>query len=324
MNIFRTFFVVASLLFLLNLLASCNDSIQSEIWELDNLTQISGHKVSYTGSPVVVQTDLGPAIRFNGVKDKVLIDANPIGEAKAFTVEMVFNADPAYATNKEPRILHIQDFSDPLQKRVMMELRLNASNQIYLDGFMNTDNAKLTLIDEKLLHASGVWNHIAITYANDTLTTWFNGKKELQGRVSYSKAILNATGKTSLGARMDDRTYFKGMIKAIKVTRSKVSPDQFFYSDKLTSAQTHNSINQPDFMVSTTSNEMIVRLNDNNRVQGDTWLEVFNSVGQRLHRSKFQDQASASVPLHSLGNPEGLMLVKVLFPDREITRKVQR
>jgi len=323
MSILKASLLICSLLFLLKEFAFCNDSIRSELWELDNLNEIAGHKVSYTGSPVVVQTDLGPAIRFNGVKDKVLIDANPIGDAKAFTVEMVFNADPAYATNKEPRFMHIQDPSDPAQKRVMMELRLSASNQVYLDGFMNTDNSKLTLIDEKLLHSSGVWNHVALTYANDTLSTWFNGKKELQGRVSYSKAILNATGKTSLGARMDDRNYFKGMIKAIRVTRSKIGPDQFFYLDKLTSKQTHKTLDQFDFHVSTTNSELIVALNKNSKMKEEAWLEVFNSIGQRLYRSKLQDQSSVSVPFHSLGNPKGLMLVKLLFPGREIARKVQ-
>ena len=117
----------------------------------------------------------------------MLVDFNPIMDAKEFTVELVFKPDACYPNNIEPRFLHIQDPDDPEAKRVMIELRIDANNQCYMDGFMKTDSGSLALIDETLVHPTEVWQHVAITYKDSTLTTYFNGTKELSGTLHYSE-----------------------------------------------------------------------------------------------------------------------------------------
>jgi hypothetical protein len=120
------------------------DTTYYELWDIDTLENIGGHPTTIIGNPQVVMTDIGKAIEFDGDGDMLLIDANPLGEAKEFTIEIIFKPDGAYPQNADPRFVHIQDPDDAAQKRVMMELRITAENLWYLDGFMNTDNASLT------------------------------------------------------------------------------------------------------------------------------------------------------------------------------------
>ncbi len=58
----------------------------------------------------------------------LLVDNNPTGEAKAFTVEVVFKPDSSHPENTAPRFIHIQDPDDKNNKRLMIELRINEKN----------------------------------------------------------------------------------------------------------------------------------------------------------------------------------------------------
>jgi len=200
---------------------------RSETWDIDNLDQIGGHNIVVNGDPEVVETEMGTAVKFDGDGDMILVDCNPIGEAKAFTVEVVFKANASYPENIDPRFIHIQDQDDPDEKRLMIELRINENNQCYLDGFMLTDTAQLTLIDENLVHPTDQWHHAAITFKNGVMTTWFNGEKELSGQVGYAETIINPIGKVAIGGRMDHRNWFNGYIKTLKVTHKVLDPEEF-------------------------------------------------------------------------------------------------
>ncbi len=81
----------------------------SETWKIDNLELIGGHKVSVIGDPEVLITDMGKAVKFDGDGDLLLVDFNPIGDAAAFTVEVVFKPNASYPENIAPRFIHIQD-----------------------------------------------------------------------------------------------------------------------------------------------------------------------------------------------------------------------
>ena len=209
-----------------------SDTIYYELWDISNLEIIGGHAVTTLGDPQVVSTEIGDAVRFDGDGDRLLVDFNPIMDAKDFTVELVFKPDACYPNNTEPRFLHIQDPDDPEQKRVMIELRIDANNQCYMDGFVKTDSGSLALIDETLVHSTEVWQHVAITYKDSTLTTYFNGTKELSGTLHYSKAIVNTLGKTSIGGRMNDVAFYAGIIKTLKVTHACLEPVDFIIPEE--------------------------------------------------------------------------------------------
>lgn len=203
------------------------DTAYYEIWDINNLRCIGGHGVSYLGDPVVVDTETGQAVEFDGEGDRLLVDANPIGESKEFTVEVIFWPDACYPENSDPRFLHIQDPEDPQHKRVLIELRLNRDNECYLDGYMLTDNDDLALMDENLTHPTETWLHAAITYKEGVFTTYMNGVEQGNGKVSYQNCILGQAVKTSLGSRMDERNWFRGKIKTVKVTRKALPPGEF-------------------------------------------------------------------------------------------------
>jgi hypothetical protein len=128
--------VTIILLFLI--LASCNvkpDQTYSEILELKSLKKTGGHYIEVFGTgpdgdkgPEIVKTDRGKAIQFDGIDDRLLVDFNPIGDSKEFTIEVVFKPYPAYDISNAPRFIHIQDPGDALNKRVMIELRLTQNN----------------------------------------------------------------------------------------------------------------------------------------------------------------------------------------------------
>ena len=204
-----------------------SDTFFYEQWDISNLEEIGGHAVTIFGDPVVVATDLGDAVEFDGVEDQLLVDFNPLVDAKEFTIELVFWPAASYPDYTEPRFVHIQDPEDPEGKRVMMELRINANNHGSLDGFMKTDRGGLTPIDESLVQPTETWHHAAITFSDSTFTTWFNGLKELSGTCRYSESMVNPAGKTSLGARMNQVAHFSGRIKTLKISHACLEPEQF-------------------------------------------------------------------------------------------------
>ena len=203
------------------------DSIYYELWDISSLESIGGRPLSVLGNPKVVSTALGDAVKFDGEDDRLLVDFNPIMDAREFTVELVFKPDAYIPGNDAPRFLHIQDPDDPQGKRVMIELRVNENDECYMDGFINTDAESLALIDETLLHSTEVWQHVAITYKDSILTTYFNGTKELSGIVRYDSAIVNPIGKTSLGGRMNHVAFFAGIMKTLKVSHACLTPQEF-------------------------------------------------------------------------------------------------
>jgi len=210
-----------------------------ELWDISNLDAIGGHPVTILGDPQVVSTEIGDAVRFDGHGDRLLVDFNPIMDAREFTVELVFKPDACYPKNTDPRFLHIQDPDDPDQKRVMIELRIDENNQCYMDGFMKTDAGSLPLLDETLVHPTEQWQHVAITYKDSTLTTFFNGVQELSGTVPYKQAIVNTIGKTSIGARMNEVKFYAGLIKTLKFTHACLDPKAFTFINDSTGTYVH-------------------------------------------------------------------------------------
>ena len=219
-------FIILGCCFPLTVIAQ-RSSHYTEVWELKSLKKIGGHKVEVFGNPEVVKTDRGKAVKFDGINDRLLVDNNPIGDATEFTVEVIFKAYPAYEISNQPRFVHIQDPNDSLAKRVMVELRLTPSNEWYLDGYMLTDAGERTLQNKKLTHPAGEWYHAAVTFKDNTFKTFVNGVEEVSGNVTFNKVLVNKTGKVSLGGRMDQRNYYCGLIKTLKVTRKALDPKDF-------------------------------------------------------------------------------------------------
>ncbi|HOY23378.1 MAG TPA: LamG domain-containing protein, partial [Cellvibrio sp.] len=193
--------------FLYGCTSQSSKKLQSEIWKFDSLTNINGYTVEQMGQPKVVSTPLGKAVSFDGDGDRLLVNANPLGDATEFTIEIMFKPNDGFPKNHEPRIFHIESTDNPA-RRITIELRLNDKKQWYFDAFIKSEKSQFTLIDPTKVHPVGEWAHAAMTYKDRQFVSYVNGKKELSGEVDYLTIPANA--KTSVGARMNQIHWFNG------------------------------------------------------------------------------------------------------------------
>ncbi|WP_323815512.1 LamG domain-containing protein [Cellvibrio sp. NN19] len=224
------------------LLSACTSSSSTSVakssnsveWNINSLTSIGGAPVSVMGNPQVVNSGLikscaGTAVAFDGDSDRLLVDANPLGDATEFTIEIIFNPADAYPNNLEPRFFHIESPDNP-NRRITIELRLNDKKQWYLDAYIKSEKSQFTLIDATKVHPVGSWAHAAVTYKNREFISYVNGKQELIGQVDYLPIAANA--KTSIGSRMNQVHWFNGEIAWVKITKKVLTPDEFLLLDK--------------------------------------------------------------------------------------------
>lgn len=289
------------------------DSIHYEYWDINNLVKIGGHAVTVLGDPIVEETDIGPAVRFDGELDQLMVDFNPVGDAKEFTVEIVFKPDACYPENTDPRFLHMQDPEDPQGKRVMIELRIDAKNKVYMDGFMKTDLESLALIDENLVHETEVWQHAAITYKDSEFITYFNGEKELSGTLRYTDKIINTIGKTSLGGRMDNRNYYSGLMKYLKVTHAVLDPGQFIFihddppvSSGIPAAQEKDE--KLDMFPNPVDQELTLDIRSLEN-EAEVELSLFDSSGRVCYRKGSETNPVSIIRINTSTYQEGIYLL---------------
>ncbi|GGK85465.1 laminin G Domain protein [Rufibacter glacialis] len=198
-------------------------------WNFAGFPTVGGHPTTVLGEPKVIQGKGGArVVSFDGVDDGLLVDHNPIAGAEEFSIEVVFKPHAAWPNNVEQRFLHLEDPATR-QRRILLELRLNNRNQWYADFFMSTDNGSLTLIDSSKTHPVGEWATMTLTYKDKEMRGYVNGQLELSGKIEYMP--LPASAKTSIGTRMDKRSWFNGEIKRIRFWKRALQPKK--YSDYL-------------------------------------------------------------------------------------------
>jgi len=217
-------------LILCGCVSQASKKIQSEVWIFDSLTNINGYTLALMGQPTLTTSSIGTAVSFDGDGDRLLVDANPLGDATEFTIEIIFKANDVFPNNHEPRVFHIESPDNPA-RRITIELRLNDKKQWYFDGFIKSEKSQFTLIDPTKVHPIGEWAHAAITYKDREFVSYVNGKKELTGEVDYLTIPANA--KTSVGARMNQIHWFNGDVLQVRVTKKQLKPSEFLLLDKL-------------------------------------------------------------------------------------------
>ena len=172
------------------------------------------------GNPLIVKTTLGDAVHFDGIDDGYFLDFNPLKGMKAFTIEVVFKPDGnGY---KSPRFMHLGETSG---KRVMFETRINQNGKWYFDAHFNAgENKSLTLIDSTKTHISNQWYTLMVVVANDSMTSYVNGAKELSGKIEFAPFD---SGKASFGFRQNYSSWFKGTIYMIRISPTLLKRRQF-------------------------------------------------------------------------------------------------
>jgi hypothetical protein len=218
------FFVIALGLFPLS--ASTQTADSSIIWNLEMVESITGYTISdFSKPPAVIETTIGKASHFNGIDQALLIKANPIGSAKAFTIEVIFRPDSITDDiNKEQRFLHIM--KPGFEKcRLLIELRMNKSQHWVLDNCLSSDSSTLILSNRNFSHPAGYWYHVALVFENETATSYVNGNKELTGHI---KLFPITDGETSVGVRQTYTSWYNGSMKVIRFTPRALKPEEFY------------------------------------------------------------------------------------------------
>jgi hypothetical protein len=181
------------------------------VWTIDNSSQIGGLAVEALGAPRPVETELGPAVRFDGVQDALWIPANPLAGRGRFTVQVLFK--PERGGLSEQRFLHVEELDSP--HRIMMETRLTPDGQWYLDSHLNNGRpgSSLTLIDPQGLHPSERWHWLALTFDGATVRHYVDGIQQGEGLFAFEPL---GPGRVSLGVRFNKRYWFKGLLRELR------------------------------------------------------------------------------------------------------------
>lgn len=193
--------------------------VEAVEWRLDSLKVIGGHTVSAIGAPRLVQTEVGPAVEFNGASDGLFLETNPLRGLERFTVEVVFQ--PAADGPEEQRFLHIEEGGTG--SRALIELRMLPGAMWSLDTYLRTRDAGVTLLDRRNAHPAGRWYSAALAYDGRSMTHYVNGVPELSGAIAFSAL---AGGRTSLGVRQNRVSWFKGRIHSVRITHEALPPDR--------------------------------------------------------------------------------------------------
>jgi hypothetical protein len=204
------------LLMLVMISVSCEEPDKQTLsWEINNTREIGGNSVSVFGEPKIVYGKDEEFVEFDGKDDGLLVNSNPISGMEEFTIEVDFKPFPGFPENREQRFLHIQDPENE-NRRILIELRLNDREEWYGDWFIKSENESLTLIDSTHTHPMNEWFTISMEYRNGKVRGYVNGKEEVSGDFEYLPIGENA--KTSIGTRMDQRSWFKGEIREVRFT----------------------------------------------------------------------------------------------------------
>jgi hypothetical protein len=194
------------------------------VWQVNSLERIGGHPVTVLGSPRVVETPAGKAVEFDGVDDGLVVDVNAIAGLGRFTVEVVF--EPATDGAEEQRFLHFEEAVTG--NRALIELRLLPGPSWCLDTFLRHGEASLALIDKTVLHPAGRWHAAALSFDGKTMTHHVDGVRELSGDVAFKPL---GPGQTSIGVRLNKRSWFKGRIRTIRITADVLAAANLLKAD---------------------------------------------------------------------------------------------
>ncbi len=187
-------------------------------WMLNDLVLSSVSGIRIAGKPESINCKYGKALLFNGSSDGVFLDQMPLEGLEKFTIEIIIC--PHSGGTPEQRYFHSGDVKG---NRVLLELR-STPDGWYLDAFVKSGNEQKTLIDPALKHPLDQWAHIAFVVEHGKQQTFINGIKELESSIEF--APLHG-GRTSIGVRQSETSWFRGEIYEIRISGDALVPSQF-------------------------------------------------------------------------------------------------
>ncbi len=198
------------------LLPFCSAAVSAQtVWKFDRLDSIGGHKIIVVGNPKVVDG----AVEFDGAGDALFFDVHPLAGARQFTLEVIFK--PAADGRPEQRFFHLQENGS--QNRLLLETRL-IDGKWCLDSYAHSAAGFQALIDRSKLHPLGKWTHVASVYDGKEFRHYVDGVLQGKAQVALSP---QGEGRTSAGVRINRVDWFKGAIRAARMSPRALSPEEF-------------------------------------------------------------------------------------------------
>lgn len=213
--------------FMLLITACSSSELMPEVWMLDNTAEIAGYETEVIGNPTVVTGKNFTAVAFDGEGDGILLPVNPLEGKSAFTIEVLFRPDADGP--EEQRFVH---FQDKKENRGLIEIRLNENRNWALDTFLynKSDDKGLTLLDRQNHHPPDTFYWVALVYDGNMMFHYVNGMKELEGQIDFDPM---SAGEISLGMRMNQVHWFKGLIREIRFHPKALHSDELRRAEKL-------------------------------------------------------------------------------------------
>jgi hypothetical protein len=178
------------------------------VWQFDQPATVAGCPTEVLGAPQVVENTGGRFVQFDGAHDGLIVPVNPLARLPQFTIEVLVR--PEAGGGPEQRFLHVQD---EVGNRVLLEIRQTPEGQWALDTFMLSGASRLTLLDRSRTHPAGRWRWVALRYDGHRMTSWVDGRQELEGAIEFAPM---QSGQTSLGVRLNRASWFKGAIWEVR------------------------------------------------------------------------------------------------------------
>jgi hypothetical protein len=184
---------------------------ETAAWDIADTREIAGRSLTKLGAPEVRATEQGQAVCFDGARDGLVLEENPLAGLERFTIQVLFRPDPE--GEAEQRFVHVQE--NESDDRALIETRLLPDGAWYLDTFLRHGDVGLTLKEESRLHRTGSWYWAALTYDGATMRHFVEGVEEASGSIEFEPL---AEGRMSLGVRLNRVSWFKGCIRALAIS----------------------------------------------------------------------------------------------------------
>jgi len=212
---------VFGLLFLLLFTSYCVAADSNEIiWDFNDITSIGGNKTTVVGQPKVIDTEKGKAIKFDGVDDGLIVESLPIAGAEKFTVEIIFLPDANGLQTQ--RFLNLQ--ANNSVNRLLLMMDASPADKIwYLQSFIKSSAGTLDMFQTEKFYPTGKWNSVAVVYDGQKLHSYVNGIEEIAQPLAFSPL---GKGKTSIGMKINQHSFFKGAVRKVRFTRRALGPDK--------------------------------------------------------------------------------------------------
>ncbi|HYJ40668.1 MAG TPA: LamG-like jellyroll fold domain-containing protein, partial [Steroidobacteraceae bacterium] len=107
--------------------------------------------------------------------------------------------------------------------RMLIEIRV-VENSWYLDAFMIGAGYRVTMMAPDRLFPVGRWYHAAATFDGQFFRSFVNGELQMEMATPFTP---QGPGRASVGARMNQVTYFKGAIHQARFTHEALPAKAF-------------------------------------------------------------------------------------------------